>query len=129
MNLAFQYARRGALAAGIAGLAAASFSFSTPLLAATAFDGDWEVSIIVESGTCDQGFQISIHVIDGTVSYAGQINSTATGAVTNRGAVNIRFAHDKDVVDGVGTLAAQFGEGKWTSATLKCTGTWIARRN
>ncbi|MFO1183245.1 MAG: hypothetical protein U1E56_00495 [Bauldia sp.] len=122
----FQHGKTGSVRAALAGAALAFGGVSA--IAATPYDGVWEVSIIVDAGTCDQGYLVPIEVNDGKVKYAGKVNSTASGAVTARGAVNIRFAHESDIVVGTGTLAGKDGGGNWTSDTLKCSGRWIARK-
>lgn len=115
-------------ALGRAGLASALLGGAGLAFAATPYDGVWEVSIIVESGGCDQGYMVPLQVSDGRVSYAGTFTATASGAVNARGTLSLRFTHDANTVAGTGTLAGRDGAGNWTSETLKCTGRWIARK-
>src|SRR5690606_24944987 len=93
---------------------------------AAPFDGKWAVQVIVKSGNCETGYLLPIRVADGRVSYSGQIRTTATGQVSDAGQAAVRFVHGRDVVDAAGVVQGKRGSGRWGSATLGCTGTWIA---
>jgi len=96
--------------------------------AAGRFDGEWDVGIVVESGDCDSGYLLPIKVSNGAVSYNGQISTTAKGTISDAGKVDVKFVHDKDEVTASGQISGTLGRGKWTSATLHCTGRWEANK-
>jgi hypothetical protein len=91
------------------------------------FDGAWMVLITPESGVCDQNLTLPVQVTDGRISSAIFL-LTATGSVSGRGAVEVHFIHAADRVDGNGNIAGTRGSGRWSSATLKCSGHWTADR-
>jgi len=106
----------------------ASSAAAAPSSAAGSFDGDWQVTVKSEYGDCDRRFTIPIKVAGGTVRYTGRYASTARGRVGGDGYVRLTFRHEDQVVEASGTLRPSFGNGGWKSATLRCSGTWIARR-
>lgn len=111
----------------LAGLAVATVGFTAN--ANTAFDGNWSVEVHAQTGSCDQSYRLPITVSHGSVNYSGRFPVTASGAVDPAGGLDIEFAHGSDVVAASGRLGSQWGRGEWRSATLDCTGTWLARRS
>ena len=96
--------------------------------ATPAFDGDWFVEVNAQSGHCDQSYRVPITVSSGEISYSGRFSVQASGAVDGAGSLNVQLAHGGEVVDARGRLATDWGRGEWSSATLNCSGTWLARR-
>ncbi|MBZ8133814.1 hypothetical protein [Afifella sp. IM 167] len=111
----------------LAAALALSSAAAPPALAA-GFDGNWQVTVKSEYGDCDHRFTIPVEVRSGAVRYTGRYASTAKGRVRDDGHVRLTFRHEAQVVEASGTLRPSFGNGGWKSATLKCSGTWIARR-
>ncbi|WP_026379494.1 hypothetical protein [Afifella pfennigii] len=95
---------------------------------AAPFDGRWSVTVISEYGDCDRRFAIPVAVREGSVRYTGRFTSRASGDVSGEGRVVITFRHEGQVVHATGSLRSTFGNGAWESATLACSGTWIARK-
>jgi hypothetical protein len=106
--------------------AAACIAALTPATAATSYDGEWDVGVVVDRGECKTGYLLPIRVQNGKVSYNGEISTSAKGSITASGAVNVSFTHDQDEVTATGQLRGNAGGGKWTSKTLHCEGRWKA---
>ncbi len=107
---------------------AAALSAGTgPSLAAKPFDGEWSVRITAKTGDCS-GYTIPIEVTGGRVSYSGFFNAQASGAIRPNGSLNVKFAHEEDIVNASGAVSGSTGSGQWTSPTKGCGGTWTARR-
>ena len=96
--------------------------------AATPFDGQWSVRITAESGQCPAGYTVPIRVSNGRVSYSGPFNAKANGKIGANGALQVSFAHSKDVVNARGSVTGRVGRGSWKSPTKNCRGTWVARK-
>ncbi len=96
--------------------------------AATPFDGKWSVQITAEAGNCPAGYTVPIRVADGRVSYPGPFNARANGKIGTNGALQVSFAHSKDVVNARGSVKGRSGSGSWKSPTKNCHGTWVARK-
>ena len=111
-----------ALALGLATLPAQT-SF-----AATPFDGKWSVQLTAEAGNCPAGYAVPIRVSNGRVSYSGPFNARANGKIANNGALQVSFAHSRDVVNARGSVKGRMGSGSWKSPTKNCRGTWVARK-
>lgn len=113
-------------------LAIAAFAVPATGIAANAsptFDGEWSVEVQAHAGQCDQSYRVPINVTDGQISYSGRFSVQASGAVNSAGTLDVQLAHGRDVVNATGQLGSQWGQGQWSSATLDCSGTWLARRS
>jgi hypothetical protein len=96
--------------------------------AATPFDGTWSVRLTAESGQCPAGYTVPIRVSNGRVSYSGPFNARANGKIGTNGALQVSFAHSRDVVNARGSIKGRVGQGSWKSPTKNCRGTWVARK-
>ena len=111
----------------IAGAASAVAAPSGP----TQFDGSWFVRAVSEVAACNTAIPplpLPIAVENGKVRDFGIFGASAKGSVDARGALTVSFSYDKDVFEARGALKGDRGEGKWTSATLACSGQWVAER-
>ncbi len=110
-------------------LAAATAGTSQPVRAA-AFDGNWNVIIITEEGTCDRGYKYPIRIDNGAVGYAGDNDFKITGKVTANGAVSVTVRRGEQSAAGTGRLSAKSGAGTWRGKGSggDCRGRWEAER-
>jgi hypothetical protein len=96
--------------------------------AAPKFDGTWSVEVITDSGTCDRAYRWSLGVRNGRVTEMGDNVADASGTIDQRGRVAMRFVRGQDVLTAKGSVAADNGEGNWTSPSRQCSGRWRAER-
>ncbi|CCE05026.1 conserved exported hypothetical protein [Bradyrhizobium sp. STM 3843] len=105
------------LAAILAGGAAA------PALAQTPYDGQWQVTIVTNSGSCEPSASSTLTVADGKISAPG---ANVSGSIGREGLVKVS-------INGAyanGQLSGNSGSGKWNgaSAGIPCSGRWQASR-
>ena len=117
--------RLALVAAGALLFSAATASLSH---AQTPFDGQWSVEIVANSSACALAYAVPIQVEDGNISFAGGSGAIADGKVSSDGALRVQLTASDVVVKATGALADRNGLGKWSSAALKCEGTWTARK-
>ena len=94
-----------------------------------AFDGNWSVLIVTQSGTCDRAYRYGVSIRGGYVYYeGGAVNFT--GRVAPNGAVRVRVTSGNAFADGSGRLGRTEGRGNWVGQTAgsRCTGYWTAER-
>ena len=96
--------------------------------AQTPFDGQWSVEIVANTSACALAYAVPIQVENGNISYGGGFGAVADGTVSNEGALRVQLIASDVVVKATGALADRKGLGQWSSATLKCEGTWTARK-
>ena len=113
----------------VAALAAADTVWVTEVLAASAFDGGWNVAITTDSGDCGPA-RIGVVIANGVLQYAGDSSVTVSGRVARSGAVGVSVASGDRTANGRGRLASNAGTGTWrgTGSTSNCTGRWSAVR-
>ncbi|MGJ4939155.1 hypothetical protein ACQR1W_01160 [Bradyrhizobium sp. HKCCYLS1011] len=105
------------LAAILAGSAAA------PARAQTPYDGQWQVTIVTNSGSCEPSASSTLTVADGKISAPG---ANVSGSIGREGLVKVS-------INGAyanGQLSGNSGSGKWNgaSAGIPCSGRWQASR-
>ena len=104
---------------------------SAPAAAASVaqFDGNWSVSIITDSGSCDRGYRYALHIADGRIYYDNP-GFNVNGVVNSRGQVSVTVGAGGQTASGVGRLSRDYGEGTWIgrSASDQCSGHWEAER-
>src|ERR1700761_2434227 len=105
------------LASLLAGIAAA------PALAQTPYDGQWQVTIVTKTGTCEPTASSMLTVADGKISAPG---ANVSGTIGSGGLVKVS-------INGAyanGQLNGNAGSGKWNgaSAGIPCSGRWEASR-
>ena len=105
------------LAAILAGSAAG------PALAQSPYDGQWQVTIVTNTGSCEPSASSTLTVADGKISAPG---ANVSGSIGREGLVKVS-------INGAyanGQLSGNSGSGKWNgaSAGIPCSGRWQASR-
>jgi hypothetical protein len=97
--------------------------FAAPAIAQTDYDGNWNVTVITRTGSCQPTTSYPLVVTDGNVSGAADLS----GNVGRNGVVraSLRGAHAS------GQLSGNAGSGRWNSASagMPCSGRWMATRH
>ncbi|HUZ91088.1 MAG TPA: hypothetical protein VMU78_04200 [Methylocella sp.] len=91
-------------------------------------DGIYAVYITTRQGDCDKSYYWKISVSGGHVSSAGDSPMEASGQISQRGIVALAFQRLGQVANVTGKLARGYGSGSWSSATMRCAGSWRAMR-
>jgi hypothetical protein len=117
----FWFAATAAAFAALAALAPGKARAAMP------FDGNWTVSIITQSGSCDRSLSFPVSIVDGRLDGA---NGALLGTVTPKGGVNVMLGGGDRRGSASGRLAGNAGSGRWSgNATgASCSGSWTARR-
>jgi hypothetical protein len=94
-----------------------------PALAESPYDGQWNVTIVTNSGSCQPTASSTLIVTDGRISAAG---ADVTGSIGREGLVRVS-------INGAyanGQINGNSGSGKWNgaSAGIPCSGRWEASR-
>jgi hypothetical protein len=97
---------------------------------ATAFDGDWSVLIMTESGGCDRAYRYGVRISNGDVIYDGGGPVGLQGHVYSNGAVRVFVSGAGQQADGHGRLSRTLGTGTWhgQGSLGSCAGVWQAER-
>jgi hypothetical protein len=114
-------------AAAAAALAALAALMPGQARAAMPFDGNWTVSIVTQSGSCDRSLSFPVSIVDGRLDGA---NGALLGTVTPRGGVNVMLGGGDRRGAASGRLIGNSGSGRWSgNATgAACSGRWTAQR-
>jgi hypothetical protein len=99
--------------------------------AATAFDGDWSVVIMTQSGGCDRAYRYGVRIADGNVVYDGGGPVDLQGHVFSNGSVRVSVSGAGQHAEGQGRLTRTgSGNGTWEGqgSLGSCTGVWQAER-
>jgi hypothetical protein len=93
------------------------------------FDGNWSVSIITDSGSCDRGYRYALRIANGRIYYDNP-SFNINGQVNARGQVSVTVSAGGQSASGIGRLSRDYGEGTWIgrSAADQCSGHWEAER-
>jgi hypothetical protein len=93
------------------------------------FDGNWSVSIVTDSGSCDRGYRYALRIADGRIYYDNP-SFNINGQVNARGQVSVTVSAGGQSASGTGRLSRDYGEGIWIgrSASDQCSGHWEAER-
>jgi hypothetical protein len=93
------------------------------------FDGNWSVSIVTDSGTCDRGYRYALRIRDGRIYYDNP-SFNVSGQVNARGYVSVTVGAGSQQAVGTGRLSRDYGEGTWSgqSPSDRCSGHWEAER-
>jgi hypothetical protein len=99
-------------------------------IASTAFDGDWNVTIVTRSGPCDPQYRFGAQIVNGNVVYDGGGPVNLQGQVAPNGNIWVSVAAGGGRADGEGRLSPNFGSGAWRGqgSLGACVGTWEAVR-
>jgi hypothetical protein len=96
----------------------------------TAFDGDWSVVIMTQSGGCDRAYRYGVRIANGDVVYDGGGPVDLQGHVFSNGSVRVRVSGAGQEAEGQGRLSRTLGTGTWSGqgSLGSCAGTWQAER-
>jgi hypothetical protein len=96
----------------------------------TAFDGDWSVVIMTQSGGCDRAYRYGVRIANGDVVYDGGGPVDLQGHVFSNGSVRVRVSGAGQEAQGQGRLSRTLGTGTWSGqgSLGSCAGTWQAER-
>ena len=99
-------------------------------IARTAFDGNWNVTIVTQSGPCDPQYRLGAQIVDGNVVYEGGGPVNLQGQVAPNGSVWVSVSAGGGRADGEGRLSPGSGGGTWRGqgSLGACVGTWEAVR-
>jgi hypothetical protein len=97
---------------------------------ATAFDGDWSVVIMTQSGSCDRAYRYGVRIANGDVIYDGGGPVDLQGHVYSSGSVRVFVSGGGQQADGQGRLTRTAGTGTWRGqgSLGSCSGVWQAER-
>jgi hypothetical protein len=117
----FWFAATAAALAALAALAPGEARAAMP------FDGNWTVSIVTQSGSCDRTLRFPVSIIDGRLDGA---NGALLGTVNAKGGVNAMLGGGDRRGSASGRLTGNAGSGRWSgNATgASCSGRWTAQR-
>jgi hypothetical protein len=95
--------------------------------AAMPFDGNWTVSIVTQSGSCDRALSFPVSIVDGRLDGA---NGALLGTVNAKGGVSVMLGGGDRRGSASGRLIGNSGSGRWSgNATgASCSGRWSAQR-
>jgi len=96
---------------------------AAPAFAQSPYDGNWQVTIVTKSGSCEPSASSMLTVADGRISAPG---ANVSGTIGREGLVRVS-------INGAyanGQLSGNAGSGKWNgaSAGIPCSGRWEASR-
>ena len=96
---------------------------AAPAVAQTPYDGNWQVTIVTKTGTCEPTASSMLTVADGKITAPG---ANVSGTIGREGLVKVS-------INGAyanGQLSGNAGSGKWNgaSAGIPCSGRWEASR-
>jgi type 1 fimbria pilin len=108
---------------GAACVASLLASAAAPALAQSPYDGQWQVTITTNTGSCEPSASSMLTVSDGKISAAG---ANVSGSIGREGLVKVS-------INGAyanGQISGNSGSGKWNgaSAGIPCSGRWQASR-
>jgi hypothetical protein len=97
---------------------------------ARAFDGDWSVVIMTQSGGCDRAYRYGVRISNGDVIYDGGGPVDLQGHVYSNGVVRVTVSGAGQQAEGRGRLSRTLGTGTWSGqgSLGSCAGTWQAER-
>ena len=101
---------------------------ANPVLAASQFDGAWNLLFVTQYGACDPSYNFSVQIRNGIVSHPNL--PRFRGSVAPSGAVHASVTVEQRHAVGSGRLSASSGRGTWKgrSGSAACGGYWTAQR-
>lgn len=98
-------------------------------VAASHFDGTWDLIFVTQRGACDPTYNFTVDVLNGNVSHPNIL--TFRGHVAPSGAVHASVRVGQKYASGSGRLSVMSGQGVWSGSSggSRCTGAWTAQRN
>ncbi|HLH96321.1 MAG TPA: hypothetical protein VKW08_14500 [Xanthobacteraceae bacterium] len=96
----------------------------------TAYDGDWSVLIMTQSGGCDRAYRYGVRIANGDVLYDGGGPVDLQGHVAPNGIVQVSVSGAGQQAAGQGRLNRSMGSGTWhgEGSLGSCAGVWQAER-
>jgi type 1 fimbria pilin len=99
-------------------------ALAAPAFAQTPYDGNWQVTIVTKTGSCEPTASSMLTVADGRITAPG---ANVSGTIGREGLVRVS-------INGAyanGQLSGNAGSGKWNgaSAGIPCSGRWEASRH
>ena len=122
---------RTAMQAGlVAAACVVAISPASARSARDAFDGNWSVVIMTQSGACDPSFRYGLQISNGQVLNNGSSNVDIQGRVKRNGMVQVNLQSGNQWASGSGRLDPTRGGGVWQGqgSAGACAGTWVAQR-
>ncbi|MBV8851161.1 MAG: hypothetical protein JOZ16_16430 [Methylobacteriaceae bacterium] len=107
------------------------FVFCAPAnlaLAASPFDGSWNLLFVTQYGACDPTYSFAVQISNGVVFHPNL--PRLRGRVARSGAVSASVAVEQRYAVGSGRLSSTSGRGTWKgrSGSAACGGYWTAQR-
>ena len=101
---------------------------ANPVLAASQFDGAWNLLFVTQYGACDPSYNFTVEIRNGILSHPNL--RRLHGRVAPSGAVHASVAVEQKYAVGSGRLSAGTGRGTWKgrSGAATCGGYWTAQR-
>jgi hypothetical protein len=98
--------------------------------AVNAFDGNWSVLILTQSGSCDRAYRYGVRISNGYIASDGGEAVNLQGRVAPNGAVRVGIAAGGQQASGEGRLSRAAGSGTWSGqgSAGSCAGVWQAER-
>ncbi|OAF11834.1 hypothetical protein AYJ54_08295 [Bradyrhizobium centrolobii] len=98
-------------------------ALAVPAFAQNPYDGNWQVTIVTKTGSCEPTASSMLTVSDGKITAPG---ANVSGTIGREGLVRVS-------INGAyanGQLNGNAGSGKWNgaSAGIPCSGRWEASR-
>ncbi len=95
-----------------------------------AFDGNWSVRLVTQSGNCDPEYRFGAQINNGSVVYEAGSAIRLQGQVAPNGSVWVNVAAGSQQASGEGRLSQNLGTGTWRGQGTAgaCTGVWEAAR-
>lgn len=106
----------------------AAVAAATPALAATPFDGAWNVVVHTQVGPCPSEISGTVFIENGDVKGTSAPGIGVWGGIDLKGQVSTRFTQDRDMLRAFGKATHSQASGAWSSNTKYCGGRWEAHR-
>src|SRR6185312_14076697 len=89
------------------------FSFTSPSLARSSFDGAWSVVVVTRAGNCTPTIRYPLAITNGIVTSGGDGQAAVAGRVTPSGTVRVTVQSGGSWASGSGRLGTTGGSGVW----------------
>jgi hypothetical protein len=106
----------------------ATASTASIAAAGTIYDGQWNLTITTERGTCEASYHFVVDINNGIVSHPNLVK--LHGRVAKGGSVQVSVSAAGKTAAGAGRMSRSSGRGRWTghSGQDRCSGSWAAQR-
>ncbi|MEH2473380.1 hypothetical protein V1281_005434 [Nitrobacteraceae bacterium AZCC 2161] len=97
-------------------------------VAASPYDGSWNLVFVTQQGACDQSYNFAVNISSGVVTHPNLVRFR--GRVGKNGIVRASVTVGERYASGLGRLAGVAGRGVWSgrAGTARCAGYWIAQK-